>query len=132
MRPIEITKEHVGRAVFAIPTGNNARRGVSQQELVRFEVVGFGRKYAKVLQYGREVAICPRTGALQESIRSGFGNNSGYIFFNSKDDATLYQQDTKMRQEANALLRSYNAISRLSMATVQRIITELSTGGVDA
>ena len=125
MGRIEITKEHVGKKVYAIPTGNNARRGVDRQEIVEFDVVGFGRKYARVIRYGRECGICPKTGAWQESIASGYGGNAGYVFFESTSDAVDYQDELDLRLKALRLLSGFGASSRLSIGLIKKIIAEL-------
>ena len=125
MGRIEITKEHVGKKVYAIPTGNNARRGVVRQQIVEFDVVGFGRKYAKVIRYGRECGICPKTGAWQESVASGYGGNAGYVFFESPDDAVCYQDECDLRMKASRLMSGFSAPSKLSIGLIKQIIAEL-------
>ena len=125
MGRIEITKEHVGKKVYAIQTGNNARRGVDRQEIVEFDVVGFGRKYAMVISYGRECGICPKTGAWQESIASGYGGNAGYVFFESPSDAVDYQDELDLRLKALRLLSGFGASSKLSIGLIKKIIAEL-------
>lgn len=125
MSSIEITKEHVGKKVYAIPTGNNARRGVERQEIVEFDVVGFGRKYAKVMLYSRECGICPKTGAWQESASRGYGGNAGYVFFESPDDAINYQDECDLRINASRLLGCYGASGKLSIGLIRQIIAEL-------
>ena len=125
MGRIEITKEHVGKKVYAIPAGNNARRGVDRQEIVEFDVVGFGRKYARVIRYGGECGICPKTGAWQESIASGYGGNAGYVFFESPSDAVDYQDEFDLRLKALRLLRGFGASSKLSIGLIKKIIAEL-------
>lgn len=125
MSRIEITKEHVGKKVYAIPTGNNARRGVERQGIVEFDVVGFGRKYAKVMQYNRECGICPKSGAWQESVSSGYTNNAGYVFFESIDDAVNYQDECALRLKASRLLSGFGVSSKLSIGLIEQIIAEL-------
>ena len=94
---IEITKNYVGRVVYGYPTGNNAVRGRDKQDLVELPVVGFGIKYAKVIRYGKEIAICPKSGATQAAIKSGFSTNAGFMFFESPDDAYNYVNLAKIR-----------------------------------
>lgn len=125
MGRIEITKEHVGKKVYAIPTGNNARRGVERQDIVEFDVVWFGRKYARVIRYGRECGICPKTGAWHESIASGYGGNAGYVFFESPSDAVDYQDECDLRFKASRLLSGFGVSSKLSIGLIKQIIAEL-------
>lgn len=125
MGRIEITKEHVGKKVYAIPTGNNARRGIERQEIVEFDVVGFGRKYARVMRYGRECGICPKTGAWQESVSSGYGGNAGYVFFESPGDVVNYQDECDLRLKASRLLSGLFSSSKLSIGLIKQIIAEL-------
>ena len=122
--PIEITKYHIGKAVYGYPTGNNARRGVDVQQLVEFQVVGFGRKYAKVVRFGHEQSICPKTGALQDQINSGYGGNAGFMFFESAADAEEYVNFVKLR-ESVAIELNFNSVKRLSDDLVVEIAKQL-------
>lgn len=125
---IEVTKEFVGKTIFAIPVGNNASRGKERQDIVEFNVVGFARKYMTVALVGSkwEISMCPKTGATQDAIRSGYTTNSGYIFFASKDDSEKYLNDCALRNKASKLLSNFNATSKLSIETIELIISELS------
>jgi len=71
--------------VYAIPTGNNARRN---KEHSVFTVHGIGRKYVELSIGDREFVqkYCPKTGATSDAISSGHGGNAGYIFFPSEKD----------------------------------------------
>lgn len=124
---IEITKDHVGKVVFGYPTGSNARRGVEKQELKQFEVVGFGRKYARVMLCGHETSVHPKTGVTQNSINQGFGGNAGYIFFECQCDADDYLKDLKaleIRRKVACKL-SHSSISLLSDSLVMEIAIQL-------
>lgn len=121
---IEITKDHVGKVVFGYPTGNNARRGVEKQELKQFEVVGFGRKYARVMLYGYETSVHPKTGATQNSINQGFGGNAGYMFFECQCDADDYLKAADFRRKVACKL-SHSSISLLSDSLVREIAIQL-------
>lgn len=124
---IEVTKEFVGKTIFAIPTGNNARRGKERQGIEEFEVIRFARKYMTVKRVNgyQETSMCPKTGATQEAIRTGYSGNAGYIFFESKASAELYQDEKELRNKASNLLNSFTATNRLTIETIKTIINEL-------
>lgn len=124
---IEVTKDSVGKIVFALPTGNNAKRGKERQDIERFEVISFARKYMTVKRVNgyQEITMCPKTGATQEAIRTGYGGNSGYIFFASYEDAENFQLESELRSKAFRLLSNFNSTSRLSIETISKIIEEL-------
>ena len=124
--PIEITKDHIGKTVYGYPTGNNARRGVDVQKLVEFPVVGFGRKYAKVMRFGREDSVCPKTGAYHDQIKTGYGGNAGYMFFESAADAEEYVHFSKIRDSVAREL-NFNSVKRLSNDLVVEIAKQLGT-----
>lgn len=126
---IEVTKEFVGKTIFAIPTGNNARRGKERQDIEQFEVISFARKYMTVKRVNgyQEISMCPKTGATQESIRAGYGGNSGYIFFTSYEDAENFQLESELRSKAYKLLSNFNSTSKLSIETIHKIIEELES-----
>lgn len=124
---IEVTKEFVGKTIFALPTGNNAKRGKERQDIEQFEVISFARKYmtAKRVNGYQEISMCPKTGATQEAIRTGYGGNSGYIFFASYEDAENFQLESELRSKAYRLLSSFNSTSKLSLETIHKIVEEL-------
>ncbi|MGL4937649.1 hypothetical protein [Shewanella sp.] len=125
---IEITKEHVGSVVFGYPTGNNVRRSVDFQSIAAFEVVGFGRKYAKVrsLRGGNcELSIDPLTGASQSEINSGHGSNAGYMFFDSELDALYFVRRSKLNRAIAIRLSSTSSVSELSDDLIDAIVEQL-------
>ena len=123
---ITITKDHVGKKVYGYPTGNNVRRGTKKQELVEFSVVGFGRKYAKVLiGDGRlDVSIDPTSGATQQDISSGYGGNAGYIFFEYQSDCDNYIKTRDARNKVVSMI-NYSTIGALSDELVFEIAKQL-------
>ena len=123
---VTITKDHIGKTVYGYPTGNNARRGVDKQELTEFSVVGFGRKYAKVLRSGGcfEVSIDPKTGATQQDVSRGYGGNAGYIFFESQYDCDRYIKARDARNKVVSMI-SYSTIGALSDELVFEIAKQL-------
>lgn len=127
VKPIEITKEHVGKCIVAIPTGNNVVRGLERQELINMSVISFGERYVRIgwSEYHINLTLCPKTGASQEAVKTGHSSNAGYLFFESADDANSYLDEAELRTEAGYLLREYSATSRLSLSTIKQIISEL-------
>jgi hypothetical protein len=123
---ITITKDHIGKTVYGYPTGNNARRGVDKQELTEFSVVGFGRKYAKVLIGGMsfDVSIDPTSGATQQAISSGYGGNAGYIFFESQSDCDNYIKTRDARNKVVSMI-NHSTIGALSDELVFEIAKQL-------
>lgn len=126
---IEVTKEFVGKTIFAIPTGNNAKRGKERQDIEEFEVISFARKYMTVKRVNgyQEISMCPKTGATQEAIRTGYGGNAGYFFFASYKDAENFQLEAELRSKAYKLLSNFNSTSKLSIDTIHKIIEELES-----
>lgn len=125
---IEITRGHVGSVVFGYPTGNNARRGVDWQAVVKFDVVGFGRKYAKVISSrsgSYEISIHPFTGATQSEINSGYGSNAGYMFFESELDAEHFIKRCKLKRNVAIRLSNASSISGLSDDLIDVIAGQL-------
>lgn len=90
---ITISKEHEGKDVYAIPTGNNARRFVLKQDpVIQFHVVKVKRKYVELRRENDFVdSYDPATGVTQKSINSGYTSNSGYLFFASREDLEDYK-----------------------------------------
>ena len=86
---MEFTKEMIGKLIYAIPTGNNARRGVKEQDVETFKVKGIGKVYitlCRVDSDGNEWAsdkYHPETGAIQSARNAGYGGNAGYRFYES-------------------------------------------------
>lgn len=99
---MKFTKEHEGKTIYAIPTGNNARRWGSgdSDESTRFAVIKVKRKYVEMMQegYRRTENYCPETGATQSSINSGYGGNSGWNFFETLADIDRHKELNKKRK----------------------------------
>ena len=84
---MEVSKKLVGKRIYGIFTGNNIHR-TKDIGIIEFDVVSVGRRYFILKKAGsdREVCYCAKTGATAEAIKRGY-SGSGYIFFNSKDEA---------------------------------------------
>ena len=108
------TKQDEGNVVYAIPTGNNARRGIEEQNIVSFKVEKVKRKYidlVKIDENGKEWgtnSYCPKTGVTQSAINSGYANNAGYKFFRSIDDIEKFYKISKMKDEIYDFFRRYS------------------------
>jgi hypothetical protein len=100
-----ITKEDEGNIIYAIPTGNNARRFKKDSIPITFIVKKVKRKYVDLARLyddgieSRVVASHPTTGATQQMINSGHGGNAGYMFFKTMDDISEYMLENQMRKD---------------------------------
>jgi len=81
---MNITKELEGSIIFATPRGNAARGCAG--DVYEFKVIKVKRKYVEMLRlpYGQPNNYCPKSGATQLQINAGYGSNSGYRFFPSR------------------------------------------------
>lgn len=129
---ISITKDHIGKIVYGYPTGNNARRGVKVQAPTEFKVVGFGRKYAKVIRAGSnyESSIDPTTGASQQAVSSGYGVNAGYMFFLTMESLEEYIRADELRRDVASAL-NFSSIGKLSDDLVVEIAIQLGLRNSD-
>lgn len=95
--------------VYAIPTGNNARR--SKDHSV-FDVHGIGRKYVELSigEHGFVQKFCPTTGATVDAIRSGHGGIAGFIFFASEKDMNDWQKKRQRHLAVKDFCRSVGGI----------------------
>lgn len=95
LETIDQFKPLVGKVICAIPTGNNARH--NKDTITEFKVLSVKRKYVSLASIyddieGRADNYSPKSGATQDAINSGFGGNSGYIFFDTKEAVTAYKE----------------------------------------
>lgn len=122
------TKNMIGKRIFALPTGNNARGG-NAGKVSEFEVIKLGRKYvelAKVYEnskLGRVDTYNSSTGATQKATRSGYGGNSGYKFFESLDAIADYTYSIELKDEVSKMFACYvnNLKVKLSVDQLERI-----------
>ena len=90
---IKLRKELEGKTIYGWPTGNNARTyGGKELELVEFKVVKVYRKHIGLDNGYGEVKRCAETGADEQSIRSDYVCNAGYIFFETLQDFKEYNE----------------------------------------
>ena len=101
---MKFTKEDEGNIIFAKPTGNAAR--YDKDKIVKFEVVKVKRKYVEMyMLYGDDSKsystdnYSPESGATQKEINSGYGGNSGYIFFRYEKDIKNHTELLVMRRK---------------------------------
>lgn len=126
---ITINKDHIGKSVYGIGTGNNARNGV-----VCFNVIKVGRKYVELCRDGAHCAIKydPTTGATAESIRSGYGGNGGYRFFNSMSDINDYTDLEKKKNEIFNAMCKRDAWQDLTPDRINQIHAVIFPDGVES
>lgn len=94
---MEFTKEHEGKTIIAVPTGNNARSMKYSNEKYReFRVVKVKRKYVELCTLDGHLKnnYDPESGATQKDINAGYSLNAGYIFFESKEDYLEWKTTT--------------------------------------
>ena len=108
---MEFTKAHEGKTIFAVPTGNNARRG--NDSIVEFEVVKVKRKYVELRRTGRTSSdnYCKKRGATQSSVAAGYGNKAGYRFYESKEEIERYRELNNKYEEIRKIFSIYNSMS---------------------
>lgn len=115
---IEDFKPLVGKLVYAKSTGNNVRYGRAKVMMV----TAVKRKYVEL----DGVSFCPKTGATQDAINSGYGCNAGYKFFADKESIDKYEQDINVRKQLKELTGSFSGwISRLDIEDVEYLIKKL-------
>ena len=121
---ITIDKTMVGKVVYGIPTGNNARRGVDKQEPVMFFVKSMAKKYATLQRmYGE---TCDMYGAEEKhDSYCGSGFNAGYIFFQSLGGVDEFLQRKELELSVYIKLQSPSSIELLSDELLRLIAKEL-------
>lgn len=112
---MEFTKDLEGKIVLAIPTGNNAR-WKSSNEPIEMEVVKVKRKYVEMRRAdgGLSENYCPKTGATQQAINSGYGNNAGYRFFENRKEYQAWEYRTTLISNVAKMVRDFNFANRLA------------------
>lgn len=97
-----------GKVIYAIPTGNNARRG---NRIVQFKVKKVKRKYIElaIMFDGEESRIvdnyCPDSGSTQSAISTGYGGNAGYRFFIEEESAKNFIERNKLSEKIIEYIR---------------------------
>lgn len=103
----EFTKDHVGRTIYALPTGNNVRRrGSNDPE--PFVVDAVARRYVTVSRPDNRnwtEKLDKETGASEQAIKSGYDLNAGYKFFESEADARAHILNGEKRAKVVAACR---------------------------
>jgi hypothetical protein len=107
---ITIEKKHEGKTVYGLGWGNNCPRGGRPNTPIEFKVVKVNRKYARLIHESsrREVGYHPESGATQECINSGYGNNSGYQFFESLEDIENHNELERLKGNISSFFRQHN------------------------
>lgn len=110
----------LGAEIYAIPTGNNARRW--DGKCVMFKLTSVKRKYVGLTRYNLETMYDPLSGASQQEVSSGYGNNAGYKFFGSESTTDEYLTLSKKRDKLGSLVRQYSFVGSLSDDQVSKIL----------
>ncbi len=128
---MEITKDYEGRLIYALPTGNHARRG-RDQEIITFEVVKVKRKYVDLRREGWKYtdAYCLETGATQQAINSGYAYNAGYMFFPSLEAIEEYKRVSVLKGDIREWSSGFNVTKNLTTEQIEGI-WEILFGGDD-
>lgn len=110
---IKITKEYEGKVVYGIPTGNNARRGITRQEPVEFLVIKRKTKYVELQRvgWGSTDNYDPSFGRTQSAINSGYVNNSGYRFYANLEDI---EKDYELQAKRDKIINYFRSYPRLT------------------
>jgi hypothetical protein len=131
LESIEQFKDLIGKEIFAIPTGSNAR-GQKKNAVVKFYVSSVGRKYVKLclLYWNGDKAgednYLPSSGATQWAANNGYVHNAGYKFFASMDDVESHNHDQRIRAGVSSFFRGWGAVSSLSDEDAKEIHTIIS------
>ena len=108
---MQINKEHEGKTIIAVPTGNNAVRGVKKQTPRQVHVVKVKKRYADVrfdnARY--EVTLDRKSGATEQAVRNDYGTNAGYRFFN---DMAEYEEHQRLWQLKEEILHTFRHFGR--------------------
>ncbi len=109
---ITVKKEHEGKTIYGIGTGNNCPRGGITNVPVEFNVVKVKRKYVEMSVGSSRYTdnYHPKTGSTQQSINTGYSNNQGYMFFESLQDIEEYKALNKIRSAVFSYFRDMNPI----------------------
>ena len=110
----------LGTEIYAIPTGNNARRW--DGEYITFKLTSVKRKYIGLTRYSREAMYVPSSGATKQEVSSGYGNNAGYKFFGSEDSIARYVEISKKRGELTSTTVQLGFVGRLTDEQVLKIL----------
>lgn len=108
---MKITKEHEGKVIYALPTGNNTRYTKDPNEPIAFEVIKVNRKYACLRRSdsNNEDMYHIEYGYTQGQAQAGYKNNAGHRFFDSIQEIEIYKIKNK---RVNSL---YSALRRIDL-----------------
>ncbi len=114
-----------GQTIYAVGTGNNARRVASEDRVCEFTVGKITRKYVELMRYNDFKDYLPRTGATADAVNSGYGGNAGYKFFTCKDEILHMDKINKFRSEICEKFRySCKGLSDSQVERIHDIIME--------
>lgn len=119
---IEQFKDLIGKDIYCTPTGNAARRGSVPFEIMK--LISVGRKYLKLETKFGIKELRAEDGASRESVNSGYGGNSGYMFFDSEDGFLNYEDHCKLASEVSKIAYwfRWQDLSEEDLAKVYEVI----------
>ena len=106
---MKFTKQHEGKIIYAIPTGNAAR--YDPELIQKFKVFKVKTKYVEMSkvfdsgEVGHSNNYCQKTGATQKSVNAGYMLNSGFIFFETIKDIENHMEHAKIKKEIYEFFR---------------------------
>ena len=118
-------KELIGKTIYAIPTGNNARgwKGCLEE----FTVIGAKRKYVELQPKGwsRSNEYDPESGTDKQSAQGGYFN-AGYLFFPTLESVTEYRNRGELADKLSKKCDIYNnPFRKMSVADLEAVIVIL-------
>ncbi len=123
------TKDLVGKNIYAIPTGNNARG--KSEKIETFRVLSVAKRYASLayVDDGGKVwspnDYCTMTGATKKSVNAGYTHNAGYKFFETLDALADYRHFVELAGRLDEQFRWCRA-SSLTKSQIERILAILA------
>ena len=123
----------IGDTLYAIPTGNAARRWDFDKDGFKvFNVVNIKRKYVELKPEGWSSThdYSLESGATRSSTSSGYGNDSGYKFFKSPEDYIEYKRVLEVRKGIFDSMCNYSLNSRVSNECALELYDVLVKHGV--
>lgn len=123
------TKDLVGKNIYAIPTGNNARG--KSEKIETFKVISVAKRYASLAPVDDKGNAwtpddyCTMTGATKKSVNSGYTHTAGYKFFETLDALADYRHFVELAASLDEQFRWRRAAS-LTRSQIERILAILA------
>ena len=119
-----LSKEHEGKIIFAIGTGNNARG--AKGKAIQFEVVKVKLKYAELrdTRLNSTDNYSLTNGATQSAINSGYTTNAGYKFFKNEIQITEYKDNIRINMEIREIVSYHRSLPYHKSKRILSILKE--------